>query len=224
MEKINKRSRLKKVKKSFSNKNKKGTRNSMNTEYDSLSEYVSLAKKTINKFAPKFYNGLNKEMLNNEDAVSDVATAIMYADWRYDPNRSGASGMKKTLYSYRNQCAIWAIQTYITNKYKKSKNSSDISLDFSLSNNGDTIYGNTISDKKQTNPLDLIIEAEEQSNTKYYLEKLLNSGIITDKQRQQLQMYYMEDMTLSEIGEVFDVSREAIRQNIKRAIETIRSI
>jgi DNA-directed RNA polymerase sigma subunit (sigma70/sigma32) len=31
-------------------------------------------------------------------------------------------------------------------------------------------------------------------------------------------------MTLSEIGKVFGVSREAIRQNIKRAIENIRNI
>ena len=41
----------------------------MEKTFDSLSTYISLAKKTINKFAPKFYNGLNKEMLNNEEAV-----------------------------------------------------------------------------------------------------------------------------------------------------------
>ena len=59
---------------------------------------------------------------------------------------------------------------------------------------------------------------------KYDLEVLLDSGIISDKQKDQLKMYYMEDMTLSEIGKKFGVSREAIRQNIKRAIENIRSI
>lgn len=212
--------RLKKI----SNTRTKG--NTMQTkEYCSMSEYVSLAKKTINKFAPKFYNGLNKEMLSNEDAISDVATAIMYADWRYDPNREGSSGMKKTLYSYRNQCAIWAIQTYISNKYKKSKTYESMSLDFGLSHDeSSSSYYNIICDNKQKDPLDNLIDQEEQDNMKYDLETLLNSGIITDKQKEQLKMYYVDDMTLSEIGEVFGVSREAIRQSIKRAINNIQNI
>lgn len=217
MEKTNKRSKV--------NKSKKNKRKTMDQKYDSLSEYVFLAKKTINKFAPKFYNGLNKEMLNNEDAVSDVATAIMYADWRYDPNRPGLSGMKKTLYSYRNQCAIWAIQTYITNKYKKYKINESLSLDFTLSDKENSMaYYNTIDDKKQKNPLNIVIDNEEDNNMKCDIEKLLDSGIITDKQKDQLKMYYMEDMTLSAIGKIYGVSREAIRQSLKRAIENIRSL
>jgi hypothetical protein len=51
-------------------------------------------------------------MLKNEEAISDVATALMYADWRFDENRKGKTGLQKTLYSYRNQCAIWAIKKY----------------------------------------------------------------------------------------------------------------
>ena len=90
-------------------------------EYDSLSTYISLAKKTISKFAPKFYKTLSHDMLANDDAVADVAHAIMVADWKYDNDRVGkTTGQKKTKYSYRNQCAIWAIKTYITSKYKKN--------------------------------------------------------------------------------------------------------
>ena len=99
----------------------------MDKSYDSLDTYIGLAKKTISKFGSQFYSGLSTEMLKNSDAISDVATAIMYADWRFDPNRPGKSGQKKTLYSYRNQCALWAMKTYVTVKYKKRKN---ISLDF----------------------------------------------------------------------------------------------
>jgi len=36
-------------------------------------------------------------------------------------------------------------------------------------------------------------------------------------------MYYFNDMTLAQIGKVFNVSREAIRQNIKRGLEILRS-
>ena len=49
----------------------------MEKQFETMSTYISLAKKTINKFAPKFYNGLNKEMLSSEEAISDVATALM---------------------------------------------------------------------------------------------------------------------------------------------------
>ena len=68
-------------------------------------------------------------MLSSEEAISDIASAIMCADWKFDPDRFGKTGQKKTLYSYRNQCAIWAIKSYITNKYKKASNN-EYSLDF----------------------------------------------------------------------------------------------
>ena len=37
----------------------------MQKQYDSLDTYINLAKKTISKFGPKFYNGLSTEMLKN---------------------------------------------------------------------------------------------------------------------------------------------------------------
>jgi RNA polymerase sigma factor (sigma-70 family) len=188
------------------------------TTTDSLSTYISLAKKTISKFAPKFYNGLSTEMLKNEEAISDVATAIMYADWRFDPNRMGKSGQQKTLYSYRNQCAIWAIQTYVTNKYKKRKH---YSIDSIASD--DMSHAENIPDHRQDNPLENLIEQEENFILCESIDKLLNSSLLSDKQQQQIKMYYFEDKTLSEIGKVFGVSREAVRQNIKRGLDIIRS-
>jgi RNA polymerase sigma factor (sigma-70 family) len=188
------------------------------TTTDSLSTYISLAKKTIAKFAAKFYNGLSTEMLKSEEAVSDVATAIMYADWRFDPNRPGKSGQQKTLYSYRNQCAIWAIQTYVTNKYKKRKH-------YSIDNTtpDDMSHAENIPDHRQDNPLENLIVQEENSILSDSIEKLLNSSLLSYKQQQQIRMYYFEDKTLSEIGKVFGVSREAVRQNIKRGLDIIRA-
>jgi RNA polymerase sigma factor (sigma-70 family) len=196
----------------------------MEKQFEPMSIYISLAKKTINKFAPKFYNGLNKEMLSNEEAISDVATALMYADWRYDPERTGKEGNKKTLYSYRNQCAIWAIKTYVTQKYKNSNkqykiHSLDNTFDDHDKSNGYCITTNN----SEQNPLEILIENETNENISADLLKTLNSGVISDKQKQQLIMYYYDDMTLSQIGKRFNVSREAIRQNIKRAIQAIKN-
>jgi RNA polymerase sigma factor (sigma-70 family) len=197
----------------------------METQFDSLSTYISLAKKTINKFAPKFYNGLNKEMLSNEEAVSDVATAIMYADWRFDPNRPGKNGDKKTLYSYRNQCAIWAIKTYITQKYKGNNKKIKIhSLDNHIKNSQDNSNGYDITENKaDLDPLDILIDKEHKHIMSTDISNLLDSGMISKKQKDQLIMYYFDNMTLSQIGKQYSVSREAVRQNIKRAIQIIQN-
>jgi RNA polymerase sigma factor (sigma-70 family) len=189
-----------------------------NKQFESLDSYISLAKKTISKFAPKFYNGLSKEMLMNEEAISDVATAIMYADWRYDDTRVGKTGMKKTKYSYRNQCAIWAIKTYITNKYKSNTKVQSI---FSIKDDEDISLD--IPDSKQQQPVDILLDEEYTTILKDNLEELLDNPLLSEKQKEQIKMYYYDDMTLSEIGKQFNISREAVRQNIKRGISIIQT-
>ena len=190
----------------------------MEKQFESLSFYINLAKKTVSKFAPKFYNGLSIEILKNEEAISDIATALMYADWRYDETRKGKTGLQKTLYSYRNQCAIWAIKTYITNKYKQHK---AVSLDFEMDN--EKFLDSTIRDNKAKSPVEIAIDSEHRENLTKSIAILLDNNLLSDKQKKQIQMYYFEDKTLSEIGSEFGVSREAVRQNIKRGLETIRS-
>lgn len=192
----------------------------MEKQYDSLDTYINLAKKTISKFCPKFYNGLSTEMLKNNDAISDVATAIMYADWRFDPNRKGKNGQQKTLYSYRNQCAIWAIKTYVTNKYKK--NNDTMSLDFNTKDSDGSLHS-SMPDNKAEEPIEILIKNEQETNLSMLINNLLLNNNLSDKQREQIKLYYLEDNTLSQIGKKFGVSREAIRQNIKRALEIIKS-
>ena len=187
-------------------------------EYDSLDTYLNLAKKTISKFGSKFYSGLSKEMLQNSDAVSDVATAIMYADWRFDPNRKGKGGEQKTLYSYRNQCALWAIKTYVSKKYKKTKS---ISLDFDYNEESESLNAH-IADHRSPTPIDALIEKESETNLHKDISELLNNKILSDKQKDQIKLYYIQNETLSSIGKKYGVSREAIRQNIKRGLEIIR--
>ena len=226
MEKANKRKQTKvkvcKKKTTRTNRTKMTTKTKetmlQNKNFEPLSFYINLAKKTISKFAPKFYNGLSVEMLKSEEAISDIATALMYADWRYDENRKGKTGLQKTLYSYRNQCAIWAIKTYVTNKYRQHKVSS---LDFELED--DTFLDSTIKDNKARSPLDIVIDNEYTDNLSKCITNLLDNNLLSDKQKKQIQMYYFEDKTLSEIGKEFGVSREAVRQNIKRGLETIKS-
>lgn len=191
----------------------------MDKQFDSLSTYIDLAKKTISKFSGKFYGALRNEMLSNEDAISDVATAIMQADWKWDKDRVGKTGLQKTKYAYRNQCAIWAIQTYITKKYKTKKS---YSLDSINITDNDTSSYDFLSGTSK-DPLEILIDNEERENLSNCIEELLNSPTITEKQKEQLKMYFFDDMTLNAIGQKYGVTREAVRQNIKKAITLFQS-
>lgn len=193
----------------------------MDKQFDDLSVYLNLAKKTISKFSSKYHSSLRNEMLKNEDAISDVASAIMYADWRWDSNRVGKTGLVKSKYAYRNQCAIWAIQTYITKKYKTKHKK--FSIDESIDDNKLT-HASILESTKEQDPLEFLIEEERNSVINTHIHELLNSDMLNDKQRQQIKMYYFDNMTLNEIGKKFNVTREAVRQNIKKAISLFQEI
>lgn len=190
-----------------------------NREFDNLSTYILLAKKVISKFAPTFYSGLNKELLSNEDAISDIAAALMSADWKWDKNRVGYNGQSKTRYSYRNQCGIWAIKSYISNKYKKKNQK--LSID-NISNEDMKTFASSIVDKSMSDPYEIVSSEEETKNLQNTVKTLLDSDVLSDKQRNQIKKYYFENKTLVQIGDEYGVTREAIRQNIQKGLNKIR--
>jgi RNA polymerase sigma factor (sigma-70 family) len=190
-----------------------------NREFENLSTYILLAKKVISKFAPTFYSGLNKELLSNEDAISDIAAALMNADWKWDKDRVGYNGQSKTRYSYRNQCGIWAIKSYISNKYKKKNQK--LSID-NISNEDMKTFAASIVDKSMSDPYDIVSSEEETTNLQNTVKTLLDSDMLSDKQRNQIKKYYFENKTLVQIGDEYGVTREAIRQNIQKGLNKIR--
>lgn len=204
---------------------KKSYKNHKDIEFQSLDFYISLAKKTISKFADQMCYGLSKEMLKSEDAISSIANAIMMADWRWDKDRKGDSGNSKTQYSYRNQCAIWAIKSYVSRKYKKKQQdeSKVLSLDFDLSGSDDVSLKNIVP-ASNSDPIDILIHNEEQENLKNNLNQVINSGVLSDRQSEYIKLYFFEDMTLEQIGKRFNITREAVRQGINKAYEAIREL
>jgi len=201
-----------------------------NIKFESLDFYINLAKKIISKMAPTFFSGLSKEMLKNEDAISFVANAIMMGDWRWKKDtikdNSNEEKQYKTLYSYRNQCGIWAMQTYVTKRYKQNNSSKKIKEKYSINytDDNDVSLESVIADHSQIEPVDKIIEEEKNNNIKSLIEQLFNTDILSDKQKDQVKMYYYDNMTLEQIGRVQGVTREAVRQSIKTAISKIRTL
>lgn len=190
-------------------------------KFDSLKVYLLLAKKAISKFGPKFYNGLSTKMLKDEDAVASIANAIMMADWRWDENRSGLNGGKKTKYSYRNQCALWAMQTYVSKDHKRSKRTKAYSLDYMSDEDKNDLY--TISeDTKTETPEDIVIKNEESENLSSLINQLLTIETLSDRQKDYIRLYYFESNTFEQIGKKYGITREAVRQGLNKALNIIR--
>lgn len=190
-----------------------------NKQFENLSTYILLAKKVISKFAPQFYNGLQKELLSNEDAISDIASALMTADWKWDKDRTGFNGQSKTRYSYRNQCGLWAIKTYISNKYKKKNHK--LSID-NITNDDMKTFASNIKDESFCDPCEILSQKEEEANLKNTIKQLLASPLLSEKQKTQIYKYYFEEKTLVQIGNEYGVTREAVRQNIQKGLNKIR--
>ena len=190
--------------------------------FESLDFYILLAQKIISKMGPSIFGGLSKEMLSNEDAISFVANAIMMGDWRWkNEDNKDLEKKNKSLYSYRNQCGIWAIKTYITKKYKQ-KDHKNYSLNYVDDEQSDQKLSDKIADHSQKEPLDLLMEKEKKDTIQENITNLLNMAPISEKQRDYIEMYYYKDMTLEQIGKKYGVTREAVRQSIKSAINTIK--
>lgn len=192
-------------------------RNYENTEFLPLYEYILMAKKIVSKLSSQY----NKKLLDNDDVISYVANAIMMADWRWDNEYKSKEGRKKDLYSYRNQCAIWAIKTLVSKKTKKKQM---YSLDETISSSDNRNNFDFLEDCKCIDPSDSLSNKETQHNLCEDIKSLLQSDLLSEKQKQYIQLYYFEGQTLEKIGKQFGVTREAVRQNINKTIVKLREI
>ncbi|MFB2381429.1 putative DNA-binding protein [Staphylococcus aureus] len=46
-------------------------------------------------------------------------------------------------------------------------------------------------------------------------------SLLTNKQRNYLELFYLEDYSLSEIADTFNVSRQAVYDNIRRTVDLV---
>lgn len=53
---------------------------------------------------------------------------------------------------------------------------------------------------------------------------LVYGGMLTEKQRDVLELYYDEDLSLGEIAENLSISRQGVRDSIKRGEETLEQL
>lgn len=196
-------------------------------EFETLDIYLLLAKKAISKFGNSMCSGLSSRMLKDEEAIANIASAIMMADWRWDENYKNKNNTKKTKYSYRNQCAIWAMQTYLTKNYKHKKKTKKkvYSLDFNFANDESvsSVY-DIICNNSCESPENILIAKEEKENLINAINSLLDSNFLSDRQKDYINLYFFEGQTFEQIGRKYDITREAVRQGLNKALQLIRNL
>ena len=171
-----------------------------------LYEYIEIAKRCIGAFAP------SSNLSKNDDAIAHVAEQLMlgHLRWKEDGGR--------TLHSYLNQCAIWAIKSWKSKLYQEKKPFSLNSSRHIGSGERDScqLY-QLIPDKKSLEPFEVLFD----NNTKE-VQDLIESDCLTQPQRYCLKQRYIENQKLREIGNSLGISRQAVHLHIKKAISRLR--
>ena len=162
-------------------------------------------------------------MLKDEEAISSVANSMMMADWRWDKDYENKQGTKKNKYSYRNQCALWAIQTYLSKDYKMNQTQTKtFSLDQDSTSQETINIHELTADLKVCCPEEYLIQQEEAEALKKTIEELLSLDCLTPRQKDYIRLYYFEGQTFKKISEKYNITREAVRQGLNKAISIIR--
>ena len=187
------------------NKRKENNYQDTKAEMYTLDKYRDIAKKCISLFAG---SQISTKMLKDEDAISHVSEHIMWGHvrWKEDGGR--------TLKSYLNQCAIWAIKVWKTKIYNGDKNNV-MSIDYSYDD--ELSVHQTIADKSAKEPHEILFE----NNVKEVKEAIKNK-CLTDLQKECLKQRYLEGKKLRQIAETLNVTRQAVNQHIKKGINKLR--
>jgi len=169
---------------------------------ESTEFYLLSAKKIIKLLSPR-YGGtsLTSEMLRCQDTISNLATRLMWADWKWDGDND--TPCKKE--SYRIQCGDWAIKEYLRRKttafqkrrelpsYKRHKRSM-VKRSYDVEK---------ISDETTT---------------------MLETAPLTNDERIVVDSYYLNDMGIHAIAATHKISVKKIRTHLANAIIKLKGV
>jgi len=199
---------------------KKKLPNPNDVAFASLDSYLTIAKKVVCKHADKIRPGLSAEILRNEDALANIAHAIMMADWQFNG--------KGTLNGWRSQKGRWALMGYIRRAKKRNSNSA-MSLDLNISDttafrHEDTrTFHDSVSSKCQT-PLEEVSEKNRQEVFRVLLVEMMDEACLSTRQRQMIQLHYLEGVPVSEIVETDKSSRQNVHLLLQKGLAALAEV
>ena len=164
--------------------------------FTTMDNYLRISRSLIRKHAKNFAT----PMLKSEDIVSNIATDIMTADWKWDG--------RGTQEGYRDRFGKWAIFRYIK-RYFASQKFKEVSLQE---------IGHQPHNRKIDAP-DYNLNKEEESTliTQY----IQNSGL-SETQKKYIIAYFLENKTYEQLAEEDGISRQAVHSSVKLGLQKIK--
>ncbi len=173
----------------------------------SLTEYRKIAEITVKQYGGKY----TKEILGSEEAMSNIMTAIMMGDCRWDASRSKHS----TQATYRINCARWEIKRY------KKRSKANKPVVFSIHSNPSKYSSLEYSNVLASDELPDTLEISEQTED---LNALLDCGVITPRESAFIRGHYLDGKTLSVIAKENSISNQRVEQIIKKGMSKLQEI
>lgn len=167
-------------------------------QFQSIEQYEKWATYVIKRFIVD--KKLQKRLLQDTDFLGNIMREMMVADEKYDESR-GAS-----IKTYRIQRARWYILKYLDKlKNNLNKHNNIVSInDFNYNGLTAQSVGHVLEDKE-------------------YLKLLIENTDLTNTQKECLRLYFVEQKTHAEIGEIFGFTRQASKQNVTNGINKLRA-
>lgn len=182
-------------------------------EFLHLEDYLKMTRKVV-VYVLGAKNPMTSDILKSEDAVSNIATSIMIADWKFDPTKNVLRS------TYRYGAAKQAILSYITAKRKKRFH---YSLDAKISVDGNDINLHSVLQcPKQKTPEDVMTHNIDLDVMEQYVHG--NESLLKDREKDFLDKYYYHNLTLQQIGDEYSLTRERVRQVIEKSIIKLKTV
>jgi len=161
-----------------------------------MQEYRNIACKTIVKYG----GGYAQQMLSDEDAITNIATQIMFGDWKWNPAKSS----KQT---YRINRARWAIRHYVSQQAKDKKSVKIYSIFHTPTKEI------VVVDKK-----DNVKDIDDQD----MIESILSSKLLSSRERDFIYRNYIAQESVKDIALGSNVSRQRVDQIIKDGLTKLK--
>lgn len=137
---------------------------------------------------------------DSDDLRGMIVEYMINGDLKYNPEKM------MSLENYRYSNGVYGINSYI-NTVNSVKNK--------IHNEQERFVCYEQSDNLNKNP-DFLTELRDE------IDSILKCPKLTEKQREVLQLYYLDKLSISTIAQELGVNRQAVQQIIKRAIKNVK--
>lgn len=182
----------------------------LNNFESSPDDYVKIARKLILAHASSLRANLANELLLSDDAISNIATEIMLADWKWDG--------RGTKCGYRKQRAIWAMQSYLSRSKSFHKKRMKYIDEVLVVKNRSVVPLEAEMQQPASN------ETEVSDYTKFLRKRILEAvSKLDDGQKACVKLYYLDGLTMQETANKIGRTRQRVKQILDKALPILEN-